>query len=62
MTEQNYTQRRKELINQLDFMLSKRLWLCARARIRKIADLDFEHKGIDIETTKEMFNYKRLKQ
>lgn len=62
MTEKNYTHRRAELVSQLNTMLSLRLWLCARARIRKIADLDYEHRGIDREVTKEMFNYQKLKR
>ena len=60
MTEKNYSQRRAELVSQFNTMLSLRLWMSARARIRKIADLDYEHRGIDREVTKEMFNYKKL--
>lgn len=62
MTNTAYSTRRAELVSNLHFLLSKHLYLSARDRIRKIADLDYEHKGIDREVTKEMFNYKRLKQ
>jgi hypothetical protein len=41
-------------------MKSKRLHLTAKARVRAIADLDYEYAGIDREETKKKFNYDKL--
>lgn len=61
MTEEKYTEQRAKLVNEFWFLKSKRLFLSAKARIRKIADLDFEQKGIDREITLEKFNYNKIK-
>lgn len=52
-----YDERRAELVADVHRQLRIHCKLNARARIRKIADLDYEHKGIDREVTKELFNY-----
>jgi hypothetical protein len=61
MSEEQYTQQRAKLVNEFWFLKSKRLYLSARARIRKIADLDYEQLGVDREVTKQKFNYKKIK-
>ena len=58
MTEQQFTAQRAKLVNEFWFLKSKRLFLSAKARIRKIADLDYQHKGI---VTKQKFNYNKIK-
>ena len=61
MNNTAYSTRRAELVSNLRFLLSKHLYLSARDRIRKIADLDFKEKGIPIEDTYKVFNYYKLK-
>lgn len=61
MTEKQYIAQRAKLINEFWFLKSKRLFLSARARVRKIADLDYEKYGTDREETKQKFNYYRIK-
>lgn len=62
MTEQYYIARRTELETEVTRLRQIHCHLCARARIRKIADLDYEVKGIDREITKQKFNYYEVKQ
>ena len=57
MTEQYYIARRTELEEEIVRLRQIHCHLCARARIRKIADLDYEVKGIDREETMRKFNY-----
>jgi len=52
-----YEEIRAQLVTELEFNLSIHCKLNARARIRKIADLDYEVKGIDREETMRKFNY-----
>ena len=61
MSEEQYTAQRAKLVNEFWFLKSKRLYLSARARVRKIADLDYEQCGIDRAITKEKFNYSKIK-
>ena len=61
MTEQQFTAQRAKLVNEFWFLKSKRLFLSAKARIRKIDDLDYQHNGIDREVTKQKFNYNKIK-
>jgi hypothetical protein len=61
MNEDFYKEQRTRLANEFWFLKSKRLYMSAKARVRKIADLDYEHCGIDRETTKTKFNYYRIK-
>ena len=56
-----YEEIRAQLVAELWSNLSIHCKLNARARIRKIADLDYEVKGIDKEETKQKFNYYDLK-
>lgn len=58
MSPEVYTQKRSELINEYFRMKSMHLTLCARARVRKIAKLDYEYDGTPIEETYRKFNYK----
>lgn len=57
MTPQDYTARRAKLVSDFNFLIRKRLKLSAKARIRMIADLDYEYAKIDKEKTKRIFNY-----
>lgn len=61
MTEERYTEVRAALVSDIHFQLSRHCKLNARARIRKIAQLDYEQHGTPIETTKEFFNYNSLR-
>ena len=60
MSEDNYRELRAGLVREFWFLRSKRLYMSARARVRKIADLDFEYRGIDREITKRRFNYSNI--
>ena len=57
MTEEQYQARRRELALEVVELRSKRLHLTARARIRKIAELDYQFKGTPKEETLKRFNY-----
>ena len=61
MNKDNYNRKRYELICEVDRLISIHCRLCAKARIRKIADLDYEFKGTEREITKQSFNYYNLK-
>ena len=60
MNTEQYNERRKELVNEYWFLKSKRLYLSAKARLRKIADLDFEQKGTPKAETLQKFNYEKI--
>ena len=60
LSEDRYTETRAELVRDFWFLKSKRCKLAAKARIRKIADLDFEQNGTPREKTLEKFNYEKL--
>jgi len=60
MTEEYYTQHRAKLVNEFWFLKSKRCPLSAKARVRKIASLDYEHRGVDKSVTKQKFNYDKI--
>lgn len=62
MNEEYYREQRAELVKQFWFLKSKRLYLAAKARVRKIAELDFEHLGIDKNVTLQKFKYDQIKQ
>ena len=61
MTEQYYIARRTELEAEIVRLRQIHCHLCAKARIRKIAELDFTVKGIDKEITKQKYNYYDVK-
>jgi len=61
MTEEKYNEQRTKLVNEFWFLKSKKLYLSAKARIRKIADLDFEQKDINRDVTYQKFNYDKIK-
>ena len=60
LSEDRYTEIRAELVRDFWFLKSKRCKLAAKARVRAIADLDYEYAGIDQEVTKEKFKYSTL--
>jgi hypothetical protein len=62
MTEEMYTNYRASLVREFWFLKSKRLYLSARARVRKIADLDFEYSGTPKVQTLQKFNYDKIRQ
>lgn len=61
MTLETYIQYRSRLVSEFWFLRSKRLYLSARARVRKIADLDFAYSGIPREQTFHEFHYYEIK-
>ena len=61
MTEEYYTEQRAKLVKEFWFLRSTHCPLAAKARVRKIADLDYEYKGIDREITLDKFNYYKIK-
>jgi hypothetical protein len=61
MNEDFYKEQRTRLANEFWFLKSKRLYLAAKARVRKIAELDFEFKGIPKEETLKKFKYDSIK-
>lgn len=61
MTYNDYYQRRLSLVNEIEWLLSLRLYLCARARIRRLAELEYNYNGSDKEITKQQYNYYSLK-
>lgn len=60
MNEEYYIERRSQLIKEFWFNKSKRCKMNARARIRAIAKLDFQQKGIPIKETYDKFHYAEL--
>lgn len=57
MTDQHYTALRAQLIAELWREIAMHHRLNARARIRRIADLDYQHLGIPKEETYELLHY-----
>lgn len=57
MTDQHYTALSAQLISELWREIAMHHRLNARARIRRIADLDYQHLGIPKEETYRQFNY-----
>lgn len=60
MIEERYKEKRAALVREFWFLKSKHCRLSAKARVRKIAELDLENKDIPIEKTLERFNYDKL--
>ena len=61
MNEDYYREQRAELVKQFWFLKSKRLYMSAKARVRKIAELDFEFKNVPTDVTLRKFNYDNIK-
>lgn len=61
MNEYNKEQRAK-LVREFWFLKSKRLYLSAKARVRKIAQMDFENLGIPIKETLNKFHYENINE
>ena len=61
MNEDYYREQRAELVKQFWFLKSKRLYMSAKARVRKIAELDLEFKGTPKEETYSRFNYDKIR-
>lgn len=61
MTQQQYTERRAQLISELIALRkTNKFPRCINHRIRQIAKLDNEYDGIPIKETYRLFNYKPL--
>lgn len=60
MLPEIYAARRAKLVSEFIMLKKKRLYRSAAARVRQIAQLDFEEDGTPIEKTKAIFNYKEL--
>lgn len=60
MSEENYTSTRAGLVREFWFLKSKRLYMSAKARVRAIARLYLEYKGIPKEDTYQKFNYSKI--
>jgi hypothetical protein len=60
MTKELYTEMRANLVREFWFLKSKRLYMSAKARVRKIADLDLEYSGTPREYTYQKFNYSKI--
>ena len=56
-----YKEQRAKLVREFWFLKSKRLYLSARARVRKIAEMDFEMMGIPVKETLDKFKYENIK-
>ena len=57
---QTYSVRRAKLVSDYNRLLKLRLNRSAAARVRQIAQLDFEYDGTDPNKTKAIFNYDQL--
>lgn len=61
MNEETYFERRTQLVKEFWFNKSKRCYLVCKARIRAIAKLDLEYKGVPKEETLKKFKYDQIK-
>lgn len=61
MTAQDYAIRRAKLISEFNFLMRRRMYLSAKARVRKIADLDYDYDKTPKEKTLRAFNYYDIK-
>lgn len=52
MTKEEYTERRAQLVWQAMKINKKFFPRCVKAKVRQIAQLDCEYRGIDYETRK----------
>lgn len=57
MDKERYTTLRAQLVSELWREIGMHHRFNARARIRRIADLDFQHLGVPKEETLRQFNY-----
>lgn len=61
-SESYYIARRTALVREFMRLRDLHLWRCAAARVRTIAKLDLEHRGIPIQTTYSIFGYSELQK
>ena len=52
MTEKEYTERRAQLVGQAKKINKKFFPRCVKAKLRQIARLENEYRGVDYETRK----------
>ena len=60
MDENFYRARRAKLVGEFMQMKKLRLYRSAAARVRQIAELDYQFDGTPIEKTKALFYYDQL--
>ena len=60
MNNEAYRTLRAMLVNEYYNLMKHKLWRSAKARVRKIAKLDNEQHGIDVEHTYELFEYYKI--
>ncbi len=60
MNNEAYRTLRAMLVNEYYNLMKHKLWRSAKARVRKIAKLDNEQYGIDVEHTYELFDYNKI--
>ena len=60
MNNEAYRTLRAMLVNEYYNLMKHKLWRSAKARVRKIAKLDNEQYGIDVEHTYELFEYYKI--
>jgi hypothetical protein len=56
-----FREQRAKLVREFWFLKSKRLYMSAKARVRKIAELDYEQMNIPIQETLDKFHYNDIK-
>lgn len=60
MNNEAYRTLRAMLVNDYYNLMKHKLWRSAKARVRKLAKLDNEQYGIDVEHTYELFEYYKI--
>ena len=60
MNNEAYRTLRAMLVNEYYNLMKHKLWRSAKERVRKIAKLDNEKYGIDVEFTYELFDYNKI--
>lgn len=60
MNNEAYRTLRAMLVNEYYNLMKHKLWRSAKAMVRKIAKLDNEQHGIEIEQTYELFEYYKI--
>lgn len=60
MNNEAYRTLRAMLVKEFYNLMKHKLWRSAKARVRKIAKLDNEQHGIEIEQTYELFDYNKI--
>lgn len=62
LDEETYKRLRFNLLTEYFNCIKHRWWLSARARVRKLAQLELEQNGIEVSVTYDMYNYDKIGQ